>query len=444
MSTRPMVIFKRNNEMVTKAHKAETEAVEHNDTNSNQTNNEIKHELIKTAVPADSKNTLQTICLEEHTQKQLDDVHEGHIEKAGKEKKEAIKHTTYHVSDKNGKKITEITTTKIIEENCDNAATKQHSHEKCDILDLTDEHSLMKHMSEVNIKDKSVIAINESSNGTNVSNNLGFTQLTTNHIDEHSLEINPDSKNLNTHFLDGNPHEIKQENKSHEIDSDTKNQTTHLLPLKLEYTKPLDNKIMDDVKECNITQQLEKKDEETHLPQTHSDKIEHKDNQPNITIKLLAEIAKSDVIKLTNVSSIDLKPSLTNVTTKPVASNLSINAVKEVLKVPIIQKLNTLLVSNAHKPQVTIVPTKAILKIDNTTDCNTTKVSNNNKPKDLDLQRMKMSIKVEMNPENKSVPVDCKNTVTAPVVHKENGPNGTYTNVNIKLDDQRNGKFIFI
>lgn len=444
-----MAIFK-NNDMVTKSPIAKIEASAINDTNSSQTNNEINFHVMKSTVSPnkDSKNTFQTICVEEHSRNQLDDIQEDHIGKEGKEKKEEIQHTTYHVSDKNGKKITEITTTKIIEENSNIAASKEHSNKTCDILDLTDEHSLMKHLSEGKVKDKSMIAINKSSNGTHVSNNLGFKRnvlesLTTNHVGEHSLEMNSDSRNLNTHFLDENSHGIKQEDKSHNNNHGTKNQTAHLLEVQLEY-KPLDKKVTDEVKEmsCNITQQLDKKDQETHLSEAQGDHVDLKDNYPNITIKLLVDTPKVDVIKITNVSSIDLRPSVKNTTTKQKISDLSRNAVKEVPKLPIIQKVNTL-IFNTHKPQVTTAPTRTIFEIVNTTDCNTTIESINKKPNDLDIQRMKMSIKVEMNSENKSVPVDCKNKFTASGVQNENGVNGIYTKVDIKLDDKKNGKFTF-
>lgn len=442
MSTKPMVILKNNNEMVTKASKAEVEAIENNDTNSGQAKNDNHHDVIKKAVQpnADSQNTLQTICLQEHTQNQLDDVHEDHIEKAAKEKNDEIQRTIYHVSDKNGKKITEITTTKIIEENSDNAASKHQSSEKCNTLDLTDEHSSKKHLSEEKVKDKSVIVINKLLNGTNVSKNLGnkrdvLESLTTNH------EINCDSRNLSTYGLDENPHDIKQEDIVHDIDCDTKNQTTHLLEAKLEYIKPRDKKITNEEKECNITQPLEKKDKKTPLSEVMSDNIV-KDNHPDITTKLLVDTPKVHLIKLINISPIDLRPH-ENDTTKRVITDLSIDATKEVPNLPI-HKVNALLISNPRKPLVTIAPTRTIFEIVNITDCNTTKANTSNKSKELDIQRMKMSIKVEMNSENKSLPVDSKNILTACVVQNENEANGTYTNVDIKLDDEKNGKFIFI
>lgn len=402
-STKPLVIFKNNNEMVTKTPKVEIKAIENNDVNSGQTNNDINHDVITKAVKpnADSKNALQSICLEEHTQNKLDDVHEDHIGIAGKEKTEESQQITYHISDKNGKKITEITTTKIIEENSNNIASKHQNNEKCDTIELTDEHSAKKQ--------------------------------TTNH------EISSDSRNLNIHLLDENHDHIRQD-KSHEIDCDAKNQRTHVLAAKLVDTKPLDKKIKDEVKECTITQ-LEKMDKETQLPPAHGDHVDIKDNHPNITIKLVVDTPKVDLIKLINVSSVDLKPRK-NATMKPATSDLVTNAVKDVPKV-IIPNANALLITNPLKPKVIMAPTK-VFEIVNTTDSNTSKASTNNKPKDLDIQRMKMSIRVETNSENKTVPIDCKKTLTASVLQHENGVNGTYTKVDIKLDDDKNGKFILL
>lgn len=437
VSTKPMVIFKNNNDMVTIAPKAEIEAIKKNDTNSGQTNNEIHSDVTKIAEQpnADSKNTLQTICLEEHTRKQLDDVHENHIGKSGKEKKEETKHTTYHVSDKNGKKITEITTTKIIEENSDNTTSKQQSNETCDTLDLTNVHSLIKHLTEEKVKDKTVIKSNASLNGTNVNKNLGskrniLESLTINGVDELCHKINSDPRNLNTHISGENIHAMKQEDKSHEDYCDTKKQATHLFEVKSEYSRPLDKIITDEVKECNLTQQLEKKNKATLQPQNYH--VDLKDKHPNITIKVLVDTPKVDVIKLANVSSIDLKTSVENITTK--TSDCNINSVKIVPKLPMIKKVNTLLIS---RPQVTILPKRTIIEIVNTTDSNTTTASNNKKPKDLDIQRMKMSIKVEINSANKSIPVDCKNmTITT----YENDINDTYTNVYSKQDNTKSGK----
>lgn len=425
LSTTPMVIMKSNNELVTKAPKAESEAIKSNNTSS-QTNNEINHDAIQKAVEpnADSKSTIQTICLEEHTQNKLDNIHEDHIGIAGKENKEESQHTTYHVSDKNGKKITEITTTKIIEENSNNVASKHESHEKCDTLDLTDEHSSRKHLNEEKVKDKLVIAINRSLNETNIDNNQALKRnvesLTTSH------EINSENR-----------HCKEQEDKSHDIDHDTKNQTVHLLDIKLEYTKPLDKKITDELKECNVTQ-LEKKNKETQLSQVPCDHLDIKD--PNITVKVLVDSPKVDMIKVINVSSVDLKP-LKNDTTKPATCDVITDAVKEVPKI-IIPNVNALLISNPLKPKLIVAPTRTILKIVNTTDCNTTKANTNSKSKDVDTQRTKMLIKVEMNSENNTAPVDCKNMLTASVVQNENGVNRTYTNIDIKLDEEKNGKFI--
>lgn len=349
-----------------------------------------------------------------------------------KEKKDERKHTSFHVSDQNGKKITEITTTTIIEENSHNAADKRQSNDKCDIVDMTNDHFLKRDLGEENEKDGSMIKVHHSSNKTPRVLLAGgdLSSITTNHVDHHHHEINSDSKSLY----------IKQqeENENHEMNSYIKNETAHLLEVKSKCIIPLDNKTM-----SNTSQQLAENDKQ---PQSQGLSVDLKDDHTNTTIKVLVEIPKTDVMKSINVSSIVSKPSVKNITMtetdneKPVPIDLNKNVIKEVATSPIIQELNTI-ISNKNEPQVTIAPIKIISEKVNITDSNITKISNDKKSKDLDIERIKMSIKVEMNTANKSVPADYKNMTTASVIHNDNG---THTSVDIDVDGEKNGEFFKI
>lgn len=434
MTTKPMVPIV-NNIVNPKASKTGTAVIEHYDANSSHESSEIDHDITNTTVQPNlcAKETLQAISAEEHIRNQVNDVHEDHLDRVSKAKKDNRKQTEteYHVRDENGKKITEITTTKIIEENLHNDAGKRHSNDKCDVLDLSDEDYLIRHLNEENEKDKSMVELHKLSQetaGALTSDN--FHSVTAHNIDDHYHEISTDLKDPIVHFLDESSHDIKHENNHHEIDCDIKNKTVHVVEENPECSN--DKKAMSIVKQCNTTQQLMEKGKQSHLQGLS---VDVKNDHTNTTIKVKVETPKIDVIKPINVSPNIVKPSV-KATTKPIILDLNKNEIKEVAKIPISQLIDTI-ISDKHNQHVALAKIeglKPFFEIVNMTKCNITKGSNHTTSKGLDMERIKFT--------TKTAPVDCKKPISESVVQNESVQNGNSTNFVIDLDGERNGKFL--